>query len=105
MDKRIFELIPTDSLHYNPISKSYSALKDEEVELIVLRCYQHMKGALSDSDLFEYAKTVVDECNMIKLSNILYERFLSGDLVPVFNDDGEMVFSAVPLEDDEQAED
>lgn len=102
--KRALELIPTDLLVYNTTSKNYSALSDEEIRLIVVRCYESMKGVIPDNELFNYAKSVVDEWNIVKISNLLYERFLDGNIMVVFNDDGEMTFLPV-LEEDEQRED
>lgn len=102
--KRALELIPTDLLAYNTTSNSYSALSNKEIELIVVRCYETMRGIIPENELFNYAKSVVDEWNIVKISNLLYERFLDGDIMVVFNDDGEMTFLPV-LEDDEQRED
>ena len=98
MDKRVVELIPLDMLHYNPISKEYDVLSPEEAELIVLRCYESMKDVLPDSDLFQYAKDTIDYWNLIKISNLLYDRFLNGKILLIFDEDGEATFSSVQEE-------
>lgn len=86
--KLINNIIPADDLHWCEEEGKYVSLSQEETNKIIMRCIEQGMGSFND------IYKVVSWCGLVRVGDILWRNFLSGNLeITGFDNKKEPIFT------------
>lgn len=87
--KRVYEIIPPDSLYQIEGEEHRTLLSEEEVEFVVEYCVEN-----DMDDMDGYILPIIRKLELARVAAITSERFFKGELdVLELNDDGDIIWS------------
>jgi len=86
--KRVYEIIPPDSLHQIEGEEHRTLLSEEEVEFVVKYCVDN-----DMDDMNDYILPIIRKLELARVATITSERFFKGELdVIELNNDGDIIW-------------
>lgn len=96
MMRELNELVPADDLHWDAEAKCFGIISKKETDAIVRACMR--SGMEEPRDILK----VVNEYEVIRAGNLLFNRFISGSIsISGFDESGSPIFESKSSDSEE----
>lgn len=87
--KKVYSIIPPDSLHYIEGEDHRTLLSEEEVETVIEYCIENDMDSMD-----EYILPIIRKLELARVASITSERFLKGELdILELDENGDIIWS------------
>ena len=87
--KKVYSIIPPDSLHYIEGESHRTLLSEDEIEVVIEYCIENDMDSMD-----EYILPIIRKLELARVSSITCERFLKGELdILELDENGDIIWS------------